>query len=221
MKIQFVKSLGTDVEQLKPIAKSVIEEIYPNYTFQDIPSWLSKEEITWILQKEGSLIFVCLWKPAYELDVLLPLLEFKVKWQHLVIGLEQSNETRLVIVGERISAGLIQTCSSIEDKIEIFELTLSQKEDRVLVEECLKKNLDSALEQDIHNQNTQEYEEVAPLNQPVERESQQHENVSADESSIKASDISLTSFFYKMGRLTESELASFMELESDLHQMNL
>lgn len=80
---------------------------------------------------------------------------------------------------------------SLEEEFKVFELFYVSEENKVFVKDLSKKR-----------------KEIAP-------------EIKAPAENFVKQDASLSSFFYKMGKLSEEELSRFLDMESDLNQMNL
>jgi len=142
---------------------------------------------------------------------MISLFEYWMKWVRFVKGMSESNELKMALFGERIPDTLIKLCSTLEDEVDIYELTVSSEEENILVEKLSSNSISNHVQK-----------EWAPQESPEKREKKTQTNkVAKKEGNENFVDVPLTSFFFKMGKLSEGELTRFIELESELEEMNL
>lgn len=200
MEILFTKSLTVDLSRLKSLTGQILGKLFPGHQCFNMPGWLTGNEVSSVLEKEGNLIFVCLWHDEMRLESLVSLFQLKLKWEHFLKNLDKGNQVTLVILGERIPDALVKLCASVKEEVLIYELIFAEEE-KVWVRELSTLERDSAGEKMTFS---------SPVTQP---------NQSSSEF-LSGHDVSLTSYFYKMGKLSEEELTRFLELESDLYRRN-
>jgi len=208
LQIYFSKQTKLEESKVAPVCLEVLFNLYPGSKAIDMPALLKKEEISWVLEKEDTLIFVCVWQENYSLDQMTALLEFKVKWQHFVESLGQENEIIICILGQEIPQAVIEMGKALDIPVDILELIVSKNDDCVMVQQWMKKS--HAFPNPVVKP-VVDKKKVVPPNQKLP----QKEEVSVEKNNA----ISLTSFFYKMGKLSEGELEDFLELEEKVKKI--
>jgi len=197
MKIHFLSESGTrNKDQLIEALPLLIPEIYPEYQTWKLPDWLTHDLVVRVLEKKGQVLFVSVWQSTSVLEEILSLMEMKVKWQHFLKTMDPSFCPQLVIFGQHIPDALAKLCASLKDQIQIYEVIFFDHDQRILIRDPFAAK-EKASEPRLRPK--EEPRKALPVNRDTE--------------------LSITSFFYKMGKLSESELSSFLDMEQELKHL--
>ncbi|GEM_PF-2776782 len=213
MQIQFVKSGFLNREKIDSVIDPFVKKIDPESKIITLPSWLTPEDGVWIYEKERKIMIVSLWQDRGIVDNITRLLRIKSRWSQFINSMDPSYQAVLTVIGEKIPSGALKLFS-LEPGVRAFELIASDTLDSLFVREVTLDSLNvPAAGSGVYRRQDESSSREKP------RESVMQEMpINSGESFLKQ-DTQLSSFFYKMGKLSEEELARFLDMESDLDRL--
>ncbi|MBI4399000.1 MAG: hypothetical protein HY586_07715 [Candidatus Omnitrophica bacterium] len=199
MNIQVIQPGRLEIKEMASLSEALVKKLYPEFQPIRLPGWLASktEEGIWIYECSQKILIVFFWREAPELlENLTRLTKIQSSWSNFVSGFDAQNHIATAIFAKEIPSSILKLFSQ-DSSVRLFELTLQDEEQTLFVKEKTE-NHSSPEKKKIKS-------EIAPPK-------------SAGPEGAVRQEAAFSSFFYKMGKLSEEELTRFVELEADLAQ---
>lgn len=222
MQVDVIKTRIENKDKINGLIDPFVKKVFPEFKAILLPTWLVGGEQVWVYEKEGVLMLIRFWSPVTDSDSISLLFQFKAKWEQFIKTFERQNRVVLVLLAERFPDSFLRF-NTRPDEMQLFEIVYLETAERLFVKELTSEDREEevprvevprkyhAFRSSKNELGTENSVSSSGLEGQAEAA---RKEIKSLESPLKQN-ATLASFFYKMGKLSEEELARFLDLETD------
>lgn len=192
--IHLINSDEITQSELNSALEQVVKKIFPEFRPFAFPDWLLEDPVR-LYEKEGTVLVVKLLTPFFQFADVFTLVQLKLKVEKSIRVFNRDHQVMAVVLGQKIPT-VLQKMFFMEDNLQVYEVILSKDTHEIFVRQLT----------DYHDPGVGLPAETKQIESKDKGKSEFApkvvSNVAPSEPPLKQ-DISMSSFFYKMGELTD------------------